>query len=161
MFRFLRDTNAQANTLTLYTRNLNRATKIFVAKTQQEAFSQTIVFLSKVMYVSKIRVNYFERFSIIKQKTINKTNKLRKVVDVTIRVIVMQYKQEIVDKNVYAIEKEIIVARTTLQKIDAKIDKYIELERQVNALIQENKRLAKKENRVYETCIDRDLMQSL
>jgi len=161
MFRFLRDTNTQANTLTLYTRNLNRATKIFVAKTQQEAFSQTIVFLSKVMYVSKIRINYFERFSIIKQKTINKTNKLRKVVDVTIRVIVMQYKQEIVDKNVYAIEKEIIVARTTLQKIDVKIDKYIELERQVNALIQENKRLAKKENRVYETCIDRDLMQSL
>jgi len=161
MFRFLRDTNTQANTLTLYTRNLNRATKIFVAKTQQEAFSQTIVFLSKVMYVSKIRINYFERFSIIKQKTINKTNKLRKVVDVTIRVIVMQYKQEIVDKNVYAIEKEIIVARTTLQKIDVKIDKYIELERQVNALIQDNKRLAKKENRVYETCIDRDLMQSL
>ncbi len=40
----------------------------------------------------------------------------------------MQYKQETIDKNIYAIEKDVIVARTTLQKIDAKIDKYIELE---------------------------------
>jgi len=114
MFKFLRDTNTQTNILTLHTRDLNEATKIFVAKTQREAFSQTIVFLSEVMYVSEMRINHFERLNIVKQKTINKVNKFRKIVDVTIKVIVMQYEREIVDDNVYAIKKEIIVARTTL-----------------------------------------------
>jgi len=68
------------------------------------------------MYVNKIRINYFERLNIVKQKIINKINKFRKVVNVTIKIIVIQYKQEIVNENIYAIKKKIIIARTTCEE---------------------------------------------
>ena len=100
--------------MTLYICNLDKITKIFVAKAKQEAFSQIIVFSSKVIYINKIKINYFKHLNIVKQKTINKINKLCKTINITIKVIVMQYKQEIVNKNIYTIEKEIIAIRTTL-----------------------------------------------
>jgi len=56
----------QLNTLTLYIRNFNKATKIFVAKTQQKIFLQIIALLSKVIYIREIRINYFERLKLIK-----------------------------------------------------------------------------------------------
>jgi len=68
------------------------------------------------MYVNEIRINYFERLNIVKQKIINKINKFRKVVNVTIKIIVIQYKQEIVNENIYAIKKKIIIARTTCEE---------------------------------------------
>jgi len=75
LFRFLQETTTQSNILILHTRNLNKVTKIFVAKTQQEIFSQIVISLSEVIYVKEIKINYFERLKFIKQKTINKTNK--------------------------------------------------------------------------------------
>ena len=72
----------------------------------------------------------------------------------------MQYEREAADEDIYAAEQDAASARTTLQKIEAEIVKYTELERQVNASIYEDKRLAEEEDRAYETCIDQDIMQS-
>jgi len=159
MFRFLQGTITQANTLALHTRDLDEATKASAAKAQREAFPQTVASSSGVMYVGEMRINHSERLSIAKQKAINKANKLRRAVDVAVRVAAMQYEREAADEDVYAAEEEVIAARTALQKIDAEVDKYTGLERQVNASIQEDKRLAEEENRAYEACIDRGLMQ--
>jgi len=65
----------QLNILTLYICDFNKVTKVFVAKTQQKIFSQTIVSSNEVIYIKEIRINYFERLKLITQKIINKTNK--------------------------------------------------------------------------------------
>ena len=114
LFRFLQDTNTQSNTLALYICNLNKTTKIFVAKTGRKTFSQTITLSNRVIYIEKIRINYCERLKFIKQKTINKTNKLCQAFEIVSRVLVMQYKREIVDKNIKTTNKNTIVARTTI-----------------------------------------------
>ncbi len=80
--------------------NLNKATKISIAKTQQKTFSQIIITLNKIIYVSKIRINYFEHLKLVKQKTINKINKFCQVIKVISRVLTMQYKREAIDKNI-------------------------------------------------------------
>jgi len=124
LFKFLQETNTQLNIFALYIRDLNKVIRVFVAKTQQETFLQIVVLLSKVTYIEEIRNNYFERLKISKQKTINKINKLCATIDITIRVVAIQYKQEIANKDIYAIEKNVISTRTTLKKIDTKIIKY-------------------------------------
>jgi len=114
LFRFLRETTTQSNTLALYTRNFNKVTKIFIAKTQQEVFSQTIVSSSEVIYIREIKINYFECFKLIKQKTINKINKFRQAIEVIYRVLTIQYKREIIDDNIQAIKEKIVFVKTTI-----------------------------------------------
>jgi len=75
LFRFLQNTITQLNILFLHTRNLNKATKIFVAKTQQKTFSQTITTLNEIIYINKIRINYSKCLKLVKQKIINKIDK--------------------------------------------------------------------------------------
>jgi len=135
LFKFLQKTNTQLNALVLYIRDLNKVIRVFATKTQRETISQIVILLSEIMYIEKIRINYFECLKINKQKTINKINKLRAIIDVITRIVAIQYKRNIANKDIYAIEKNAISTRTTLKKINAKIIKYTQLEKQVNTLI--------------------------
>ena len=102
-------------------------------------FLQTIVLLSKIKYIEEIRINYCEYLKFVKQKIINKANKLRQVVKIISRVLNIQYKKETINKDIKTTNKTIIVAKTTIRKTNKEIVKYIELETQINILIQENK----------------------
>ncbi len=159
LFKFLRGTDTQANSLALHTRDLDETTRAAAAKAKREAFPQTVASSSGVMYVGEMRINHSERLRLAKQKAINKADKLRKAVDVAMRVLAMQYEREADDEAIYAAEEEATATRTALQKIDAEVDKYTELERQVNASVEEDKQRAEEEDRAYEACIDRGLMQ--
>ena len=66
LFKFLRGTNTQSNTLALHTRDLNEATKASAAKAQREAFPQTVASSSGVMYVGEMRMNHSERLAVSK-----------------------------------------------------------------------------------------------
>ncbi len=80
--------------------NFNKVTKIFVAKIQQKIFLQTITILSEIIYINKIKINYFKYLKFVKQKTINKISKFCQIVKVISRVLFIQYKKETINKNI-------------------------------------------------------------
>lgn len=106
-----------------------------------------------------MRINHSERLKFAKQKIVNKTNKLCQAVEVISRVLAMQYEREAVDEDIEAIEADVVLARTIIEKANEEITKYTRLEQEVIVSVQENKRRAKEKNRVYEACIDRGIMR--
>jgi cobalamin biosynthesis Mg chelatase CobN len=113
------------------------------------------------MYVGEMRINHSERLKLAKQKAVNKANKLRQAAEVISRVLAMQYEREAADEDIEAAEADVASARTAVEKADEEVTKYTRLEQEVIASIREDKRLAEEEDRAYEACIDRGIMQPL
>jgi hypothetical protein len=158
-FRFLRATNRQASTLALHTRDLDDATKAAATKAQRELYPQTVACSSEVMYVGEMRINYSERLTNAKQKTINNVNKLREAAAIAVRVATMHIEQGLANEDLKAAQQDVVSTAAAVDKGNQEVARYTQLEELVLTQIYEDKQRAEEEDRAYKACIEEGISQ--